>query len=55
MMLTVKEQSLRIETLPNATLQFTNPTLTNLGVSPDLHGGSEVTNRPNHDTALGKI
>jgi hypothetical protein len=54
-MLTVKERSLRIGTLPTATLQFTNLTLTNLGVSPDLHGGSKVTNRPNHDTALGKI
>jgi len=55
MILTVKERSLRIITLLNATLQFTHPTLNKLGVNPDLHGGSEVTNRPNHDTALGKI
>jgi len=53
--MTVKRRSLRITTLPNVTLQFTHPTLTKLGVNPDLHGGSEVTNRPNHDTALGKI
>jgi hypothetical protein len=42
------------KTLPIANLQFTNSILINLGLNPDLHGGSVVTNRPNHDTAIGK-
>jgi hypothetical protein len=55
MILTVKERSLRINPLPIATLPFTNPTWTSLGLNTDHHGGSLMTNRPIHETAFWKV
>jgi hypothetical protein len=51
MKLTGENRSTRRKTCPSATLSITNPTWTDPGSSPSLHGERPANNRLSHDTA----
>jgi hypothetical protein len=52
MILTGEKRRIRRKSYPSATLSITNPTWTDPGVNPDLHGERPATNRLSHGTAL---
>jgi hypothetical protein len=47
-----KTEELGGKTCPSATLSTTNPTWTDPGSNPGLHGGRPAANRLSHGTAL---
>jgi hypothetical protein len=51
MKLTEENRSTRGKTFPSATLSTTNPTWTDPGSNPGLHGGMPATDRLSHGTA----
>jgi hypothetical protein len=55
MVLTEENRRTRRKTCLTATLSTTNPTWTDLGANPGLHGGRPPTNRLSHGTATGKV
>jgi hypothetical protein len=55
MKLTGENQRTRGKTCPSATLSTTNPTWTDLGSNPGLHGGRPVANFLSHGTPLAPV
>ena len=51
MKLTGKNRSIQRKTYPSATLSTTNPTWTDQGSKPGLHGERPTSNRLSHGTA----